>query len=307
MKSAWVKAPNDFKAKITGKLLGDGAITKQAGRSARFKFNHTYKDYKWCYYCYNQLAHSIPLSEPKFNKTIDSRLKKGYSLQYYVQSRVSDVICYLRNRWYPEGKKSLPCDLIQECFTEQTLAWWYMDDGHFKIERNIPKKIVLSTDSFTSEENKWLIDFLYKKYKLSFNLDNQNRIILYDQFQIIYFLNLIKPYLHESMYRKTFSSRPILFNLSAKRTTIYLPISIHITSPTKEINSQLKLLPKLVEYYKKGVFYKKFEKLLFLDHGKKKKSYQIVINGINLSNLQLLKSLTGLTYSKLTELCFIGT
>lgn len=304
MRRKWLKTNHEFKAYITGKLLGDGSITKQVGRRPRFKFKHTYKDFKWCWHCYEELVKTIPLSEPKFQKSIDAQLKKGYSLSYYVQSRTSDIICYLRKKWYPNSKKTLPFNLINESFSPQTLAWWYMDDGHFKVEKNIPKKIILSTDGFTITENKWLIDFLYKKYNLLFSLDKQNRIILYDQFQIIYFFNLIKPYMHKSMHRKLLSSRPIHFNIPARRTTIYLSDSIIVTSPTKEINSRLEYLTNIIDSYKDNSFYKKYKQKLFAVPKKQKRSYQIIISTENLSNLKLLKRLTGLNFSQLTELCF---
>ena len=45
--TAWKNTSSSFKAKITGKLLGDGCITKQKGRKPRFQFIHTARDYSW--------------------------------------------------------------------------------------------------------------------------------------------------------------------------------------------------------------------------------------------------------------------
>jgi len=257
---------------ITGKLLGDGGISKQLRRRPRFRFTHWHKDFKWTKYCYKKLVNYIPLNPPVFKKTLDIRLKKGYSLAYVVQSRTSDIICYLYKKWHSKGVKVIPFDLLTKYFNHQSLAWWYMDDGHLKLKNNTPQKIVLSTDSFTPKENQWLINFLYEKYKLSFRLDKENRIIIYDQFQIIYFLNLIKPYLNECMFRKMLPLRPIQYNLTRRRTSLYLPQSIHITSPTAEINHQLKHLPQIVKAYKAGLFYVTYEKSLFLSTNKKQKS-----------------------------------
>lgn len=305
MKKSWLKTPKLFKSLIIGKLLGDGSVTKQKGRRPRFQFTHVHTDLDWSQYCYEHLSHSIPLNPPAYKKTIDPRLVKGYSLSYYVQSKTSNIICYLRKKWYSDTGKILPFNLINKYFNNQTLAWWYMDDGHLKIRKNTPQKIILSTDSFTTEENEWLINFLYKKYRLSFRLDKQNRIVLYDQFQIIYFLNLVKPYLHESMHRKIIPYKNIKYKLPSRRTTIYLPASIEITSPTRQINTAFYILPYVIDSYQKGSFYKKYHDFLFNRQNVQPKSYQIVINSNNLSNLQLLKNLTGLTFSQLAELCFI--
>jgi hypothetical protein len=120
---------------------------------------------------------------------IDSRIKKGYSESYIVQSRTDEVITDWYMQWYPNGKKVLPFDFIDQHLDERALAWWYQDDGHLKIVNRTVSKIILSTDSFSSEENVWLIQLLFDKFNLRFVMDGQNRILIYDQFQIIYFLH----------------------------------------------------------------------------------------------------------------------
>jgi hypothetical protein len=92
----------------------------------------------------------------------------------------------LRSVWYKEGKKMLPLDFISNHLTVRTLAWWYKDDGHLKTQGSIPKKIILSTESFSSSENLKLCRLLKEKFHLSFSQDKQNRIVLYDKFQILY-------------------------------------------------------------------------------------------------------------------------
>lgn len=302
MEKAWLETNSSFKGKIIGKLLGDGCITVQKGRKPRFQFTHTASDYDWIYYCYILLNEYLPLQPPKFKKVADPRLKTGYSSCHYVQSRTSDIITYLRSQWYANSRKTIPFGQLTKYFNEQSLAWWYMDDGHLKQNKK-PEKIILSTDSFSREENHWLIDFLHKKYSLYFHLDKQNRLILYNQFQIYYFLHLVTPYLHSSMHRKTIKYYRYGFEPLAKRTTIYLPETIRIQSPTKEINAALKLsLKEIIAKYKNGTFYSYYFQQNRVSA--KKKAYQIVINAENLSLLHFLNEVTGLTYSKIAELCF---
>lgn len=306
MISAWNNTSSEFKARIIGKLLGDGGITKQEGRKPRLKFTHAAKDYEWINYCYKKLKTDIPINPPIFKKVIDDRLVNGYSLAYYVQSKTSDTISFLYNKWYQNGVKVIPFSLLNKHFTCESLAWWYMDDGHLKIENNIPKKVILSIESFTDNEIFKLIDFMKETFKLLFSIDGQNRMILYDQYQIHYFLNLIYPYLHHSMYRK-FILKSILNEIitSSRRTTIYLPDKIHFTQPTKEINNALRILSKVIDDYKKGNFYSKYHNIIKQDCKKRlNKNYQIVIEQQNLRNLAFLKQNTGLNYSQLTELCF---
>lgn len=303
MIEAWNDTSPLFKAKIIGKLLGDGSITKQEGRKPRFKFNHSANDYGWCAHCYERLNPEMVLSIPKYKKSIDSRLKRGYSETFYVQSRTSNVVSYLREKWYPEGKKIVPFDLLTQFFSAATLAWWYMDDGHLKIKDNIPEKIILSTDSFTPYDNNDLVKLLHNLYNLSFRIDKQNRLILYDQLQIHYFLYLVSPYLHPSMYRKSISYCNINFNEKSRRTTLYLSTKFKLVSPTKEINGTLNKLPQLVKLYKRGDFYNHYKNRIFKLDMSNQKSYQIIISVTHLTNLTFLKQNTGLTYSQLLYLC----
>ncbi|TQS71093.1 hypothetical protein DX933_17235 [Ornithinibacillus gellani] len=204
--SPWKNTSAAFKAQIIGKLLGDGCITIQQGRKPRFQFIHTSADFAWSNYCFHQFKKEIPLNPPKFRKIFDNRSVKGFSTSHYTQSRTSPIISYLRKQWYSNNRKEIPSSLLYTYFIRQSLAWWYMDDGHLKIVNGIPTKIILSTESFSEQENMLLIAFLEQKYGLVFKTDKQNRIILYDQFQIRYFLFLINPYMQTCMYRKTITT-----------------------------------------------------------------------------------------------------
>lgn len=172
---------------ICGKLLGDGCLTKQTGRKPRFQFTHALTDKGWSEHCFEELSAFYPLAPPKYKRVTDSRVGRGFTECYVVQSRTSQELSTLYEIWYPRGKKELPFDYIEHNFTERSLAWWYQDDGHLNQRNGILKKLILSTDSFSTTENQFLIDFLERKFSFSFSIDAQNRIILYDQFQIIFF------------------------------------------------------------------------------------------------------------------------
>jgi LAGLIDADG DNA endonuclease family len=297
----------EFMDLMTGKLLGDGCITKQEGRKPRFQFNHSWKDKGWCEHCYLALKEYLPLNAPKYKKVKDKRVQSGYTEGYYVQSKTHETITMLRNLWYKEGKKKLPLDLISDHLTARTLAWWYQDDGHLKTQGNIPKKIILSTESFSPLENIQLCKLLKEKYHLSFSQDKQNRIVLYDKFQILYFLNLIEPYLHPSMSRKFIPFFDISFSeLTSRRTTIYLPKHLSLQSPTSEINKYLLFLDQFLDAYKNDRFYSE-EVLNFIEEARNEKetmSYQIMISHDNIHRLNILSGLSGLNNSLLTLLCF---
>ncbi|WP_438296403.1 endonuclease [Sporosarcina sp. FA15] len=289
---------------ICGKLLGDGCITKQDGRKPRFQFMHRTEDVGWAEYCYDHLKNFIPLSPPTYRKVMDLRIKKGYSESYIVQSRTDEVITNLYKQWYPNGRKVLPFDYIEKHLDERALAWWYQDDGHLKIVNGTVNKIILSTDSFSNQENNRLIQLILERFNLRFVIDGQNRILLYDQFQIIYFLHLVSPWLDESMNRKALpvqSLRPI-----AKRTTIYLPTKFKLLKPTTEINEKLDKLHTLLDDSKKELcihnIFLIFNPLL-ANRGDVK-GYQIIINENHRYTLASIRQRTGLTISQLTKYCF---
>ncbi|WP_098439024.1 hypothetical protein [Bacillus sp. es.034] len=137
------------------------------------------------------------------------------------------------------------------------LAWCYQDDGHLRKKSNTPQKIILSTDSFMPYENKGLSHILWEKFSLDFAMDKQNRLILYDQFQIRYFLYLIQLYLHHSMRRKTISSMDLSSSQTSSKRSIYLPANINISSPTSEINDKLSTLSTVLQLLKIDSFYNK--------------------------------------------------
>jgi len=112
--------------------------------------------------------------------------------------------------------------------------------------------------------------------------------------------------MHESMFRKMIPLSTLGQTSQPTRTTIYLPSSLNIQQPTKEINSALKLLDKITLYFKKEIFYEIYHSIISNKlESIQQNSYQIVINKKNLKNLYFLKHNIGLTYSHLTYLCFL--
>ncbi|QAV25781.1 endonuclease [Neobacillus thermocopriae] len=292
---------------ISGKLLGDANISIEKNRHPRFRFAHCASDKAWCFYCYEQLNKYLPLSKPRYRKILDNRIKNGFTEQYYTQSFKSRVVFQLKELWYPNDRKTIPFEFLTYSFTPICLAWWYQDDGHLKIENNQVKKVILSTDGFTKAENETLIQLIRRKYSLNFSLDKQNRLTLYDKPQIFYFIRLVKPYVHESMKRKT-TIPSISKEFTKKRTTIYLPNVLHITRPTKDIHAMLEQLPVLHnklsnEYTYKKLFAEKFPVLKI--NKTTAKPYQIELTKKHMEQIHACRETTGLTVSQVVHLCAI--
>jgi hypothetical protein len=299
--------PLDALSMLTGKLLGDADLAIQEKRRPRFRFSHTIYDKEWCFYCYEKLIRHIKLSPPKYRKVVDPRTRKGLTEQYYVQSATSEAMDLLKDIWYPHQKKIVPFDLLTHVFTPLCFAWWYQDDGHLKIENGQVKKVIIATNSFSNDENKKLIKLIEQRYHLKFSLDKQNRLILYDKPQIFYFIRLIKPYTHESMNRKI--QLPVISKeTSAKRTTIYLPSSIPIQHPTKDIHTLLNRLPILnAQLYEPNIYQSLFTtyfQKLKMDKANYK-AYQIRLTSEQIHWLHECQNVTGFTVSQVVHLCAI--
>jgi hypothetical protein len=297
--------PKEVLSLIFGKLLGDGNLTIEKHRKPRFRFQHCYSDLEWGYHCYNSLKSFIPLSPPQKRITSDPRLIKGYSESVYVQSRTSLLFILLCQIWYQDNKKIIPFDILSLIFDEVGLAWWYQDDGHLSVCNNKVKKIILSTDNFSEAENELLIKLLKQKFNLSFSIDGQNRLCLYDQQQILYFLHIVDPYIHFSMNRKKYQldnmDQSSIIPLT-KRTTISLPLVITIKSPTKDITTiieHINLESFIHNWF--NIWY--LEKSLLLKNSDMKK-YQIVINKNQQWKLECIKNLTGL---KMNEIVYLAS
>ncbi|WP_419158289.1 endonuclease [Rossellomorea sp. BNER] len=300
-----LSTPNTILNMLTGKLLGDGCITKQKGRKPRFQFIHSITDKEWCFYCYEKLKHTLPLALPYYKNVKDTRTIKGYTECFQVQSRTDPIISLLESLWYINRVKVIPFSFLEQNLNELALAWWYQDDGHLSQKDNKPKKVILSTDNFTPSENRRLIVLLARKYSLYFKLDSQNRLILYDQLQIFYFLRIVDPYIHSSMNRKIYFPQETPTN--RKRTTIYLPKSIHLKKPTAEINKQLFHLHVIKEIIMSRTGYIDYYKKVIAPIRliKETKGYQIFIHEQYIEVLQSIRNYTGLTMSQIITLCFM--
>jgi hypothetical protein len=286
-------------------LLGDGNLTIEKHRQPRLRFQHCYLDREWCSYCYNSLKTFIPLAPPKKRVTSDPRLIRGYSVSVYVQSRTCPLFVSLKQLWYQGNKKVIPFEILSMLIDEAGLAWWYEDDGHLKIDNNKVRKIILSTDNFSKEENDNLIELLKQKFNLSFSLDGQNRLCLYDQVQILYFLHTVKPYIHFSMVRKIYQHLDTIDQSlfpQMKRTTISLPDTVSIISPTQDIINIIKQIDKdtfihnwfNIWYQEKSSIFNSSDKII----------YQIALNKECLLKLERIKNQTGL---KMNDIVYLAS
>jgi recombination protein RecA len=101
---------------IIGSLLGDAYLVKTT-KGFAFRVNHGLKQKEyvdWKFTILENLVNSPP------NSSVNC---------YYFRTVSHPYFEYLRYKFYPEGKKILPLDLVEQNFTPFAVAVWIMDDG----------------------------------------------------------------------------------------------------------------------------------------------------------------------------------
>lgn len=292
---------------ITGKLLGDGNMIHDRNKATRLRFTHASKDRGWCLHCYQKLSKYMKLSPPKYRRIYDPRIKAGYTECYYVQSFTWSALEKIKSDWYADGKKRVPFEYIYNYLTPLCLAWWYQDDGHLKKKKDgTAQKIILSTESFTDKERLFLKKVIIEKYNISFSIDKQHRLVLYDQPSILYFLSLVRPYLSPSMKRKDISLSLEEHQFPTKmRTTIYLPTEIILKRPTEQIRNLMSYLPILNQQFKNEKTLQAFLREHLNQINKSDtRGYQIVILKDQLIQLSKMQKRTGLHFSECVAVCY---
>ena len=90
----------------------------------------------------------------------DKRTEKSYH-SCKVSSHVSEWLTAQYSRWYCDGVKIVPEDIIID---KDVLEWWYIGDGHLERKKARPnyRRIIMATDSFVEIEK----DILCEKLRI---------------------------------------------------------------------------------------------------------------------------------------------
>jgi LAGLIDADG DNA endonuclease family len=297
--------PSERISMIIGKLLGDGNLTIEKNKRNRLRFSHKIQDREWCQHSRDMLASSISFPPMKYRKIYDTRMAKGFTENYYAQSHTH--LNLLKQLWYPSNHKTIPFKLLEKFFTDISLAWWYMDDGHLKMVNNQPSKIILSTESFTLLELHQLCTLLSEKFHLEFKIDKAKRLVVYNKMQIYYFLKLIQPHFVNCMYRKTLLKSSLCQIKDSKRTTIYLPLKL--SSPTVQIHEALQELKEMINISIDPVRYihmypSLLKNICMQNHNYF--SYQVKLPLHQIREIIKLQNITGMRMSEIVHWSFIN-
>lgn len=132
---------------LQGHILGDGSLTNYRGKSALFAFSNKHREVvEWA---------KSRLNDYNIKVAPEGIVSKegGFGTTVFAFRTVSyPEFAPIRNRWYPDGHKSLPQDFE---LTPMSLRQLYIGDGSLS-----GNSVSIATNWYTSNEVDWLINEL---------------------------------------------------------------------------------------------------------------------------------------------------
>ena len=180
---------------IVGGLLGDtwiGYYKKSKNPSGSFTHKMEHLDY--VQYKYSFLKRRC--SELKIHNKYDKRSNRHYQ-QCFCKIRATPVLKEIQEKFYINGRKTVPKDLIYQ-LSPLGIAIWFMDDG-----ASDSGGYKFSVDCFNEQEINDLQEMLATKFHIYTTKNiNQNKIIHVLSTSKYDFKKLIEPYICDCMKYK---------------------------------------------------------------------------------------------------------
>ena len=170
---------------------------------------------------YENFNYTVRLSVALKEHYIGNKPSGSYKVQVYFKTKSTIQLSKMYFEWYPERVKIIP-----KCFpylTADTLCIWYLDDGSFsKLFRGknlsvIKHKIGISTESFTIDENKFLVEEIRKLTGISFSVikskNSRWRMVLSGKKKIEHFIFFLLTKANSRLVEAALKSFPWKFDL----------------------------------------------------------------------------------------------
>lgn len=203
-----IKVENDLKQLLIGSLLGDGCFCSVGSKTknmclsiAHSEKQKEYLEYKW------RILNKYNLASSIVRYHTNSKRYSHELIGYRFKSKLHPIFTDIRIKYYDlQGHKRVFEEFVKD-IDALGLAIWYMDDGY--VTKN---SCILSTCSFTLEEQSLLADILLDKFDLHFTVGKYDNSMYLQARDFPKFVNLIKDYIIPSMQYKliTYSKRRVL-------------------------------------------------------------------------------------------------
>jgi len=204
---------------ILGSLMGDARLecrSKEirAKYTARLRIHQSDKQKDYVFWKYKNLKNLISKG-PRFTKVWHDPLRNKDHYSWYFHTQSNETPGVIHKLFYRNGVKILPEKLLNS-LEPLGLAVWYMDDGS-----NNGGDITLNTHCFSKGEQEILQKLLLNKFRIVTTIvkDRSKLKIAIGQSQYQKFIDIVKPFVIESMSYKILSPRN---DLSQMRQTAIL-------------------------------------------------------------------------------------
>ena len=166
--------------------IGDGSIYRSRGNiNYRMNLAHCEKQKEYFITKYKIIQSFIGV-DYTFNTQYDKRTEKEY-YHYKLQTKVNPYFTRLYERFYKDGKKVIPSDLIDD-ITPRILAYKYFDDGS-----KIRKAHQIAMNGYDEESILNFIMILKKKFGIESTKHSGGAIYIPKRCSQK-FIKIIKPY-----------------------------------------------------------------------------------------------------------------
>lgn len=183
---------------LLGTLLGDSSLRRASEKSnVSISCAHGIKQKKYCEYKTDIFRTLKAVCKYHKRKSPDKRNGIFYE-DYTMTTPANPELNIWYDSFYKEGKKVIPFNLFNY-FTEVSLAFMFMDDGC-----KISKSFCIATNCFNKQELLLFKKFLYNKFDLETSIF-KNNILYIRKISKEHFINLISPYICDSMKYKIVS------------------------------------------------------------------------------------------------------
>ena len=169
---------SELKAYLDGLILGDGTLDK-GKYSTSFRIDQRKDRLEWL----------LSISKELAKHNVQSRIINVKHNKHLLETKCYTQLNGTYQRWYPNGKKVVPKDLV---ITSATFANWYLSDGSLIHHAYI----LLCTDAFSREDVDFLITLLNKHFGVDGKLAiwNRRNRIRFRKHDSIKLLKIIEPF-----------------------------------------------------------------------------------------------------------------
>ena len=176
---------------ILGAVLGDSQIEKR-WKNPRIRFAHSVRQKEYLFWKYSELQ-GIASSKPILIREKHPAMQKVYESWQFGTRALSEFMEYW-NRFYPNGRKSIPERISELIISPLSIAVWYMDDGY---KRNDCNAIRLSTDAFSKPDHLRLQVMLKGNFGIASALHRKGKYwnIYIPQHAAKKFAEIVEPYI----------------------------------------------------------------------------------------------------------------